>query len=69
MASRYPYSSEEHGIFRDTVRDFVKRELVPHVEEWDRAEEFPRELFLRMGGLDSWESDVMKEIIGRARGC
>ncbi len=51
MPSRYPYFAEEHEMFRDTVRDFVKRELVPHVEEWDKAEEFPRELFLRMGEL------------------
>jgi len=51
MASRYPYFSEEHQMFRDTVREFVNRELVPHVEEWDKAEEFPRELFLRMGEL------------------
>jgi alkylation response protein AidB-like acyl-CoA dehydrogenase len=51
MASRYPYFTEEHEMFRDTVREFVNRELVPHVEEWDKAEEFPRELFLRMGEL------------------
>jgi alkylation response protein AidB-like acyl-CoA dehydrogenase len=51
MPSRYPYFAEEHEMFRETVCDFVKRELVPQVEEWDKAEEFPRELFLRMGEL------------------
>jgi len=51
MASRYPYFTEEHEMFRKTVRDFVQKELVPHVEEWDKAEEFPRDVFKRMGEL------------------
>ncbi len=51
MASRYPYFTEEHEMFRKTVRDYVQKELVPHVEEWDKAEEFPREVFERMGEL------------------
>jgi citronellyl-CoA dehydrogenase len=51
MESRYPYFTEEHEMFRKTVRDFVQKELVPHVEEWDKAEEFPREVFERMGEL------------------
>jgi alkylation response protein AidB-like acyl-CoA dehydrogenase len=51
MAARYPYFTEEHEMFRKTVRDFVKKEIVPHVEEWDKAEEFPRDMFRRMGEL------------------
>jgi citronellyl-CoA dehydrogenase len=38
-------------MFRKTVRDFVQKELAPHAEEWDRAEEFPRDVFRRMGEL------------------
>jgi citronellyl-CoA dehydrogenase len=51
MTARYPYFTEEHEMFRKTVRDFVQKELVPHAEEWDAAEEFPREVFTRMGEL------------------
>ncbi len=51
MTSRYPYFTEEHEMFRKTVRDFVQKELAPHAEEWDKAEEFPREVFRRMGEL------------------
>lgn len=51
MAMRYPYFTEEHEMFRKTVRDYVQKELVPHVEKWDKAEEFPREVFERMGEL------------------
>src|SRR5678815_5686638 len=31
---------DEHEIFRKTLRDFVEKELAPHVEEWEREEEF-----------------------------
>ena len=31
--------------------DFVEKELRPHVEEWERAESFPREVFKRCGEL------------------
>ena len=51
MTARNPYFTEEHEMFRKTVRDFVQKELVPHAEEWDEAEEFPREVFTRMGEL------------------
>src|SRR5258707_13060431 len=40
-----PFYSEEHEAFRSTVRRFVEREIMPHVDQWDEAEEFPRELY------------------------
>lgn len=51
MTARYPYFTEEHEMFRKTVRDYVEKELAPHADEWDEAEEFPREVFTRMGEL------------------
>ncbi|MFO1392541.1 MAG: acyl-CoA dehydrogenase family protein, partial [Steroidobacteraceae bacterium] len=37
----------EHLDFRETVRRFVAREVLPHVAEWDEAGSFPRELYRR----------------------
>jgi len=45
------YFNEEHNIFRKSVRDFVKKEIRPHAEEWEEAEIYPREIFKRMGDL------------------
>ncbi|MEK6607828.1 MAG: acyl-CoA dehydrogenase family protein [Myxococcota bacterium] len=42
---------EEHDLFRKSFREFVERELAPHADEWEKAEEFPREVFSRMGKL------------------
>jgi alkylation response protein AidB-like acyl-CoA dehydrogenase len=41
----------EHDALRETVRDFVARELRPHADEWETAEYFPDSVFARMGEL------------------
>ena len=43
---------EEHEEFRQTVRRFIQREVTPHVEEWEKAGGFPRDLFKRFASLD-----------------
>jgi acyl-CoA dehydrogenase len=30
--------SPEHEAFRDALRDFVSREITPHVAAWDEAQ-------------------------------
>ena len=46
-----PPFGEEHEELRETVSRFVRAEIAPHVDEWERAQEFPRELFTRCGEL------------------
>jgi alkylation response protein AidB-like acyl-CoA dehydrogenase len=41
----------EHEELRRTVTRFVAAEIAPHVDEWERAEEFPRELYRRCAEL------------------
>ncbi|MGH3441572.1 MAG: acyl-CoA dehydrogenase family protein [Nitriliruptorales bacterium] len=43
--TRLPLYREEHEALRTTARTFVEREIAPHVEEWEEARDFPRELF------------------------
>lgn len=43
--------NDEHEMLRKAVRSFVKKEITPFVDQWEAAEEFPRELFTRMGEL------------------
>ena len=47
----YGLFSEEHQIYRKTVKDFVAREVTPHIEEWNETGDTPRALWKRMGGL------------------
>ncbi|MCC6554031.1 MAG: acyl-CoA dehydrogenase family protein [Polyangiaceae bacterium] len=45
------FFTSEHEMFRKNLRDFISREITPRVEEWEREEIFPRELFQAMGRL------------------
>lgn len=45
MSSGFGTFNEEHEAFRQTVRAWVQREIVPHVGAWEEAEAFPRELY------------------------
>jgi acyl-CoA dehydrogenase len=49
--SLIPPFTEEHEALRETLRAFVEREIRPHAPAWEAAEEFPRELYTRMGEL------------------
>ncbi len=52
-APRHPVPpfTEEHEQFREAVRRFVERELLPHSPEWEAAEWFPNEVFTRLAEL------------------
>ena len=41
--------TEEHRIFRDSLRRFLEREITPHVEEWEEAGIVPKEAWKQMG--------------------
>ncbi|HPC03474.1 MAG TPA: acyl-CoA dehydrogenase family protein [Syntrophales bacterium] len=41
--------TEEHKIFRDAVRKFIDREVIPHVEEWEEAGIVPKSAWRKMG--------------------
>jgi alkylation response protein AidB-like acyl-CoA dehydrogenase len=43
--------NEEQALLRKTVRSFAEKELAPHSREWDEKQEFPREVFARLGEL------------------
>jgi acyl-CoA dehydrogenase len=40
---------EEHNIFRESVRRFMEREVVPHHAQWEKDGIVPRELWLKAG--------------------
>ncbi|WP_227999282.1 acyl-CoA dehydrogenase family protein [Nocardia australiensis] len=46
-----PWKTPERRELRDTVRSFTEREILPHMDEWERAGEIPRELHEKAGAL------------------
>lgn len=45
------YFRPEHEQFRASLRAFAAREITPHVNAWDEAETFPRELYGKLAQL------------------
>jgi alkylation response protein AidB-like acyl-CoA dehydrogenase len=45
------YFTEEHDLFRQTVRAFMETEVAPHAEEWEAARRIPRDIWLKMGEM------------------
>ncbi len=43
--------TEEQHQLRKTVRQFCETEIGPHVMEWDESQEFPEDVFRRLGEL------------------
>ena len=43
------YLTEELVMFRDAVREFVKRDIVPYHEQWEKDGIVPREVWLKAG--------------------
>jgi len=41
----------EHDELRSAVRAYVQKELLPNAEAWEKAEEFPKDTFKRIGDL------------------
>jgi acyl-CoA dehydrogenase len=46
-----PFRTPERVALRETTRRFVEREVRPHLDEWERAGELPRELHRKAGEL------------------
>jgi acyl-CoA dehydrogenase len=49
MPAFQEYFDPSHQMVRDSVRRFVEREILPDVDQWEEAEGFPRDLYLKAG--------------------
>lgn len=45
------YFTSDHDLVRRVARDWVAAEIIPHVEEWEEAGEFPRELYAKAASI------------------
>ncbi|NAS25466.1 acyl-CoA dehydrogenase [Herbidospora sp. NEAU-GS84] len=52
---------EEHELFRDTVRDFMSREVIPNHAQWEKDGIVPREIWKKAGDLGMFAMSVPEE--------
>ncbi len=77
------FFTEDHHIFRKTVRSFVEKELLPHQQKWEKEKFVPKDIFKKLGhqgflginypenlggsGCDYWYKVVFAEEMVRCR--
>jgi len=67
-ASIPPFGAE-HAELRESISRWVETEIVPHLDEWERAREFPRALYRRAGELGFLGLKYPTELGGRGGDC
>ncbi|MGN6574498.1 MAG: acyl-CoA dehydrogenase family protein [Nocardioides sp.] len=64
MSAERPILEAEHESFRQTVRSFLEREVVPFHDQWEQDGVVPRELWTKAGAQGLLCFDVAEEYGG-----
>ncbi|WP_340152524.1 acyl-CoA dehydrogenase family protein [uncultured Marivirga sp.] len=56
--------TEEHKLIRQSVRDFVKKEISPNIEEWAQNAHFPYEIVKKFGDVGAFGPTIPQEYGG-----
>ncbi len=75
------YFTEEHELFRQGLKEFLQKEVAPHIDEWEEQQRIPKEIWKKFGdmgymglnypeqyggqGVDFWYSVVFCEEIAK----
>ncbi len=46
------YFTESHDMVRKSVREFIKKEVLPFIDDWEEAGGFPREMYRKAADMD-----------------
>ena len=56
--------TEEHKLVRSSIRDFVKKEISPYIEDWCQQAHFPEQIVKKFGEVGAFGSFVSSEYGG-----
>ena len=45
------YFNEEHSLFRESLREFLEREVSPNIKVWEQAGKIPKYIWKKMGDM------------------
>ncbi len=45
------YFTEEHHLFRKSLKDFLKKEVVPNIENWEKTGKIDKSIWLKFGEM------------------
>ena len=46
-----PHFTEEHELFRESLRTFLNKEVMPHLDQWEEDRRTPRAIWKKMGDM------------------
>ncbi|MCX2742334.1 acyl-CoA dehydrogenase family protein [Mangrovivirga sp. M17] len=56
--------TEEHKLIRSSIRDFVKKEITPYIEDWAERAHFPYEIVKKFGDIGAFGPTIPEEYGG-----
>ncbi len=56
--------TEEHKLIRASIRDFVKKEISPYIEDWCQQAHFPQEIVAKFGEMGVFGPTIPQEYGG-----
>lgn len=56
--------TEEHKLIRNSIRDFVKREISPYIEDWAQKSYFPYDIVKKFGEVGAFGPQIPSEYGG-----
>lgn len=56
--------TEEHLLIRSSIRDFVKKEISPYIEDWAQRGHFPYEIVKKFGDVGAFGPQIPSEYGG-----
>jgi glutaryl-CoA dehydrogenase len=56
--------NEEHKLIRGSIRDFVKREISPNIEDWCQRAYFPEDIIPKFGEIGAFGPTIPEEYGG-----
>ncbi|NNE33449.1 MAG: acyl-CoA dehydrogenase [Winogradskyella sp.] len=45
------YFTEEHNLFRESLRDFLQKEVLPHIDKWEETGQIERFIWKKFGDM------------------
>lgn len=56
--------TEEHKLIRTSIRDFVKKEISPYIEDWAQKAHFPSEIVKKFGDVGAFGPQIPEQYGG-----
>src|SRR5689334_12522022 len=56
--------TEEHKLIRSSIREFVKKEISPNIEDWAQRAHFPYDIVKKFGDIGAFGPTIPTEYGG-----